>query len=205
MTHKHNHAAQITIINAQARSDHDERRYILSFGSYGNTHLMVYARNLEDALEECADYCADHLPGFIMLHGNGNDKRDPQLDELMAEACAEQTPPLAWPIPEDILRYGGNVEWQPYWDAEQDAFADLTYTERGYLTSDEWTISVDDGTHDDVVTFIADRANRHYSDADPVVDVAGVQHPRQTPPGRLAKCTSTHRSQIELCAAVMAR
>lgn len=198
-THKHNHAAQITIINAQARSDHDERRYILSFGSYGSTHLMVYARNLEDALEECADYCADHLPGFIMLHGNGNDVRDPHLDALMSEACAEQTPPLAWPIPDDC------DEMQPYWDIEQDAYADLTHTERGYLTSYEWTISVDDGTHDEIVTFIADLAKRHYSDVDPVVDVAGVQHPRQTPPGRLAKCTSTCRGQTELCAARLAR
>lgn len=126
------------------------QRFILSFGAYGTTHLMVFETSLEDALELAADYLADHMPGHIMLHGHGNDKRDPELDELMAEACAERTPPLPWPVPE------GCDDFEPYWDVEQDAYADLMYTERGYLTSYEWCITAENPSHAAVLEIAGD-------------------------------------------------
>ena len=75
--------AQLTIINPSNR-DYARHRYVLSFGAHACTHLMVYASSLDSALEECADWLADNAPGHIMLTGNGNDKRDPELDVLMA-------------------------------------------------------------------------------------------------------------------------
>lgn len=148
--------------NHQSRWGHDTPRFVLSFGAYGSTHLMVWG-HLEDALEEAADWLADNAPGHIMLHGHGGDTRDPQLDELMAETCEELG--LAWPIPDDC------DDMQPYWDAEQTAYADLTYTERGYLTSYEWCITLDEhATRADVKAFIAELAVRHYGDG-PVCDI----------------------------------
>mgnify|MGYP001558508470 CR=1 FL=1 len=129
---------------------------------------MVYANGLESALEECADWLADNAPGHIMLTGNGRDKRDPHLDVLMAETCKELG--LAWPIPDDV-DFSDSDAMQPYWDAEQTAFADLTETERGYLTSYEWFITLEDPSRSEIKAFIAELAERHYSD-EPVVAVA---------------------------------
>lgn len=108
------------------------------FGAYGEIEVSIHARSLEAALELAADWLADNAPGYIMLHGNGSDKRDPGLDDLMAEACEELG--LQWPIP-DTLDWSDSDAMQPYWDAEEQAFADLTYTERGYLVSWEWTVN----------------------------------------------------------------
>lgn len=158
--------APLTIINPSDR-DYTSHCYVLSFGAYSCTHLMVYASSLDDALEECAEWLADNAPGHIMLKGNGNDKRDPELDVLMADACKEAG--LAWPVPSSVEF--NSADMQPYWDAEQDAYADLTECERGYLTSHEWTIALEDPSRSEIKAFIASLAERHYSDG-PVVAVA---------------------------------
>lgn len=103
------------------------------FGAYGDTRCSVHADSVDAALELAADWLRDNAPGHLMLHGHGNDTRDPQLDSMMAEKCEEIG--LTWPIPE------GTTDFQPYWDAEQAAYADLTYTEAGYLTSYEWWVN----------------------------------------------------------------
>ena len=46
-------------------SDWTEHRYILAFGAYGWTVLMVWANGLEDALDECVDWLADNDPGLL--------------------------------------------------------------------------------------------------------------------------------------------
>lgn len=139
----------IHIVNWTDRSSHRDagsggygcpghhNRFLFSFGAYGTTHVMVFETSLERALELAADWLADNAPGHIMLHGNGNDKYDPELDALMAEACKKAG--LQWPIP-DTIDMSDCDAMQPYWDAEQKAYADLTYTERGYLTSYEWSM-----------------------------------------------------------------
>jgi hypothetical protein len=44
---------KITAINS---TDRDWTRYLLAFGAYGETVLMVWANGLESAIEECGDY-----------------------------------------------------------------------------------------------------------------------------------------------------
>lgn len=158
-------SAPLTIVNPSERT-WTRHRYVLWFGACAPTYLMVYADGPDDALEKCADWLADNEPGLIMLEGHGNDARDPELDELLEEACREQG--LEWPIPDDAW---GTSDMEPYWDAEQTAYADLTHTERGYLTSYEWGIELEDPSRDEIKGFIAELAERHYSDT-PVVAVA---------------------------------
>lgn len=157
-------SAPLTVVNPSDR-DYQSHRFVLSFGAVGTTHLLVWG-NLDDALETAAEWLCEHAPGHVMLKGHGKDKRDPQLDELMAETCEEIG--LAWPIPDDID--GGSDEMQPYWDAEQKAFADLTECEDCYLTSYEWSITLEDPSRKRLKAFIASLAERHYSDG-PVCDI----------------------------------
>ncbi len=126
-------------------------RYVLWFGSSGSTYLMCWARSLEDALETCAGWLADNAPGLIMKHD------DPELTELYREACVELDLD-----PDDSESYS---------EAYEQATADLTYTESGYLTSYEWGIVFDEGaSRVDVKQWIADLGERHYS-SEPLVQV----------------------------------
>mgnify|MGYP001574547708 CR=1 FL=1 len=52
----------LTIVNPGAAA----HRWILAFGAYGDTHLMVWADNLNDALDESIDWIADHAPGLLV-------------------------------------------------------------------------------------------------------------------------------------------
>ncbi len=158
--------APLVIVNPSER-DWKDQRFILWFDAHAPRYLMVWG-HLEDALKEAADWLAENEPGHLMLKGNGSEKRDPQLDELMAEACEELG--LAWPIPDDI-NWSDSDAMQPYWDAEQTAYADLTETEAGYIGSDDWGIALDEhATRADVLAFIAELDKHHFSDG-PVVDI----------------------------------
>lgn len=55
--------SKLTIINRP--SFKSQNRYILAFGSYGHTVLMAFADNLEDAVDECIDWCAENAPGLL--------------------------------------------------------------------------------------------------------------------------------------------
>lgn len=185
--------APIVVVNPAERGNHQERRwfdtkprFVLWFGACAPTYLMVWG-DLEDALEECADWLAEHAPGHIMLTGHGNDKRDPELDTLLEEACQEHD--LEWPIPDDC--WGDSDAMQPYWDAEQEAYADLTSTERGYIPSDEWGIVLNEhATRADVLAFIAEVGARHYGDG-PVCDITRPQA-RPIPSGRYVNVSAHH-------------
>lgn len=121
---------RVVMINPTERTYHDHA-FVLWFGAYGWTRLHVYARNLEDALEECAAWLADHAPGHIIKMGSD------EYQDLMKEACEELN--LAWPIPKDCDDY------EPYWEAEESAMSDLTRTEDGWI-SEEWGIALEDPT-----------------------------------------------------------
>lgn len=57
-----------------------KHRYILAFGAYGWTKLLVWANSLDDALDECADWCEDHAPGLF-----ADDAVRDEYERLMAE------------------------------------------------------------------------------------------------------------------------
>jgi hypothetical protein len=70
---------EITAINSSDKH-FTSNRYILAFGAYGWTQLMVWANNLEDALDECVDWIAENAPGLLC---------DDEVAELYKEAIAE--------------------------------------------------------------------------------------------------------------------
>jgi len=55
---------KISIINPSER-EFTKQRYILWFGAYSSTHCLVWADNLEDALDECVDWLAENEPGLL--------------------------------------------------------------------------------------------------------------------------------------------
>ena len=77
-----------------------ERPWILWFGAYGSTRLLVYARHLQDALDECIDWIAEHAPGLLY-----ND----QVAEAYQE-CIDQgmTQEQAWDESQTDMTCAGN-------------------------------------------------------------------------------------------------
>lgn len=55
---------KLTAINSNDR-DWTRNRYVIALGAYGWTQLLVWANSLEDAIEECAEWCADNAPGLL--------------------------------------------------------------------------------------------------------------------------------------------
>ena len=56
---------KINLVNPTDRS-WTRNRYILWFGGCAPTYLMVWANSLENALDECIDWLAEHAPGHLM-------------------------------------------------------------------------------------------------------------------------------------------
>lgn len=106
---------KIVPVNGSDR-DWTRHRYILSFGAYGETLLMVWANSLDDALDECVDWIADNAPGLL-------------ADEQVAEAYNE------------AIAAGKSEE-----DAQAEAETDTTCAGNAghYLLSYEWGIVAED-------------------------------------------------------------
>lgn len=131
----------IVIVNPDQR-DWARHRYVLWFGAYASTRLMIWANSLESAIEDAAEWLAEHAPGHLMAPNS------PEYIDLLRDACKDHG--IEW----DPDRFYGGI------DSEieaviQDAEADLTYTESGYLTSYEWGICLEDPTREDLASFVA--------------------------------------------------
>jgi hypothetical protein len=131
----------IVILNPSDR-DWKRHRYVLWFGACGSTRIMVWANGLEDALEECAAYLADHAPGHIMAEWSD------EHEKLIAEVCEERG--VAFPDGFQALK--DDAKWEICTAAE----ADLTRTESGFITSYEWGIYAEDPERGEVCEMIAD-------------------------------------------------
>ncbi len=73
---------KIHIANPTERPEGKYRRnarFLFSFGAYGSTHVLVYGRSLDDALDEAIDWLVDNAPGHLM---------DDQVAEAYQEAIA---------------------------------------------------------------------------------------------------------------------
>ncbi len=55
---------KIAIVNGNDRA-WSKHRFILAFGAYGDTRLMVWADHLETALDVAIDWIADNAPGLL--------------------------------------------------------------------------------------------------------------------------------------------
>ena len=104
-----------------------ERLWVFQFGAVGTTNLLVWARSLEEGLEEAAGWLEEFAPGHFMD------------DEYMKERYDEARAELGPDADED--------------DVAQKAEADLTYTESGYLTSYEWWANEADGALEEAGTY----------------------------------------------------
>lgn len=87
---------RVTMINPGSRGDY-LHLFVLWFDAYGATRLHVYADNIEDALDECVDWIADHAPGLLAddavfseytrLLEERKENGDDTSDESVQEAC----------------------------------------------------------------------------------------------------------------------
>ena len=73
---------KITLIN---RKDPSLNAYILVFDAYASTRLLVYARHLEAALDECVDWIAEHEPGLLC-----DDAVADEYKRAIAEGCSDE-------------------------------------------------------------------------------------------------------------------
>lgn len=112
---------KINVINPRERT-WTKRNVLFAFGACAPTYVLVYGNSLEDCLEDAASWLAEHAPGHIIAHDSD------ALRDLMGEACRDLGVNPAEP---------GSPDYDAAWEQ---ATADLTYTEAGYLTSYEWFI-----------------------------------------------------------------
>ncbi len=117
-----------TLVNPNDRSRTRER-YVLWFGAYGTTYLMVWANNLTDALDECVDWIAENAPGLLM---------DEQVNEAYREAIAE-----------------GKTEDQAIEHAEMEMTSAGNCG--NYLASWEWGIALENPTRAQLLEFVGAR------------------------------------------------
>jgi hypothetical protein len=113
--------------------DREAKVIAFHFGAYGDLNLLyLYSgrgEGIEDGLEECASWLAEHAPGHIMEQGSE------EYMELFNEAK------------EELINEGEDEEDEELdGKAEEQAMADQTYTESGYIASHEWGVNdIDSG------------------------------------------------------------
>lgn len=113
---------------------HKGELFALQFGAYGWTKLLVWARHAEDALEEASGWLAEFAPGIFV--------DQEQLEELEKEYREEN------PDADDD-------------DVANEAYADLTYTESGYIPSYEWTL---DDVHGEMYNVALEASKEAYEE-----------------------------------------
>ncbi len=98
--------------------DHDWTRalWAFQFGNVGTAHVLAWANGADSGLEEAADYLMDSgKPGYFVDA------------DVMAQHYEEARADLGPEADESAV--------------SEKAEADLTYTEAGYIPSDEWRVS----------------------------------------------------------------
>jgi len=115
-----------TVIVNPTDRDWTKHRFILAFGAYGWTRCMVWANDLDDALDEAVDWIADHEPGLL-----ADEAVQEEYKLAISEGCDED-------------------------EAQERADIDTTCAgnEGHYLLSWEWTIVAEDPSRADVVAML---------------------------------------------------
>lgn len=100
--------------------------WIYQFGAYGTTWLAVWGANIEDTLEEAAQWLLEHARGQITTQEQlWEDKSD--IEDAMGE-----------------LGLSGafeDLEDEDKWAVQDRMTVDMTYTESGYIASWEWYVN----------------------------------------------------------------
>jgi hypothetical protein len=113
-----------------------DRLWRFQFGAFTTTAIYCWADSIDEGLEVCAAWLFDHSPGHLIQMG------DPELSELIEGVLPDGETISSW---QAAFRSGSNHDQSWACEVEQEAFADLTYTDSGYLTSYEWWVDeVDD-------------------------------------------------------------
>lgn len=77
-------SSELVIVNAGDRS-WTTHKYLFNFGAYGWTMCLVYANNLDDALDEAIDWIVDNVPGLL-----ADDSVKEEYDRAIAEGRTEE-------------------------------------------------------------------------------------------------------------------
>lgn len=117
---------KLNVANPHDR-EYTRARFVLHFGAYGWTHVLVYADHLEDALDEAVDWLEEHAPGLLV-------SREEER-ELLCEAAENHG--LTMEQVEAAQAEGDYSVWD-------DATVDLTCAGNHgrYLASYEWGIVI---------------------------------------------------------------
>lgn len=100
--------------------------FVLCFGAYGWTKLMVWENNLQDALDTAVDWIAEHAPGLLCTN-----EVNTAHNEAMASGMTEEE---AWDSSEiDVTRAGNCGDC---------------------ISSSEWGISLENPTRAELVDFL---------------------------------------------------
>jgi hypothetical protein len=84
-------------------------RYCLAFDAYGSHMLLVWANGIEDALDECIDWIADHAPGLL-----ADEQVAHEYQRLIAEGVSEEDANTQSTI--DITCAGNNGHYILSWE-----------------------------------------------------------------------------------------
>ena len=99
----------------------DKGVFVFKFGAYGATHVLAYGY-LEDALEDAATWLAENAPGHLT---------EPECPECSHPQCTQ--------VDSDDSASQFKCDKCGHTFEREDAEADLTHTESGWLLSHEWT------------------------------------------------------------------
>jgi len=133
----------ITPINSSDKS-WTRHRYVLAFGAYGDTRLLVWANSLDDALDECVDWIADNAPGLL-----ADDQVAEEYERLMSEG---KTCTRCWngaygdDVGECLDCKGEGIISLTEEEAHEEATIDTTCAGNcgNYILSHEWMILAED-------------------------------------------------------------
>ncbi len=94
---------KVTMINRPDKCEYTRwatKAWILWFGATGSTRLLVYAKHLEDALDECIDWIAENTPGLL-----ANEMVNEAYQEALEEGLTEEE---AWDEAQSDVTCAGN-------------------------------------------------------------------------------------------------
>lgn len=131
---------KVTLVNPTSKLWREglnrDKAYILWFGTCGPTRLLVYAKSLEDALDECVGWLEDQAPGVF-------------ADDIVHEEYQRAF---------HAARAYGVSEETASQQAMDQAVTDMTICDGGhYIPSDEWGLIGEDLTPKQIADFVHDR------------------------------------------------